>query len=80
VVQSAYRTLRASLLEAEGSSSAAAALEDDDVEWAEHDWKWKARYGDVNDPNVARKHTRARRRRAARPHEVGGADAPTKAR
>ena len=57
MVQSAYRTLRASLLEAEGSSSAAAALEDDDVEWAQHDWKWKARYGDVNDPNVARKHT-----------------------
>ena len=48
VVQGAYRTLRAAALELEGSAIAAAALVDEegDVEWAEHDWRWKARYGD----------------------------------
>ena len=48
VVQGAYRTLRAAALELEGSTIAAAALVDEegDVEWAEHDWRWKARYGD----------------------------------
>ena len=44
--QSAYRTLRVALLEREGSPSAAAVLGEGDVEWAEHDWRWKARYGD----------------------------------
>jgi len=39
VVQGAYRTLRAALLEDEGSGAAAAALDDDDVEWYEHDWR-----------------------------------------
>ena len=48
VVQGAYRTLRAAALEMEGSAIAAATLMDEegDVEWAEHDWRWKARYGD----------------------------------
>ena len=46
-VQGAYRTLRAAALEMEGSAIAAATLMDEegDVEWAEHDWRWKARYG-----------------------------------
>lgn len=57
VVQGAYRTLRAALLEDEGSGAAAAALDDDDVEWSEHDWRWKAKYGSAKNPEVMRQHT-----------------------
>jgi curved DNA-binding protein CbpA len=64
VVQGAYRTLRAALLEEEGSGAAAAALDDDDVDWAEHDWKWKAKYASSSDPEVMRKHTQEEKARA----------------
>lgn len=64
VVQSAYRTLRAALIDSEGSSRADTVSEGDDQEWGEHDWKWRARYGDANDPSVARKTTTEERARA----------------
>ena len=60
--QSAYRTLRVALLEREGSPSAAAVLGEDDVEWAEHDWRWKARYGDGREEATSRRKTEEERR------------------
>lgn len=62
--QAAYRTLRAAALETEGEIGAASALEEDDVAWVEHDWKWRSRMHG-GDAETSRKKTDEERRAEA---------------
>lgn len=59
--QAAYRALRAAALETEGDALGAAALEEDDAEWAEHDWRWRSRMARNGDAETSRRKTEEER-------------------
>ena len=56
-----FRSLRAAALETEGDVTGAAAMEEDDAEWMEHDWRWRARMTRNGDAETSRRKTEEER-------------------